>query len=114
VVIGDRVFDIEDRFKYIYDLSGEWFKFTGLPFVFAVWVSTVEISNKFEKEFNEALALGIKNIQEIVRLEQINYPGVNISDYFTQNISFAFNDEKMAGMKKFLELARKLEPVELI
>lgn len=114
VVIGDRVFDIEDRFKYIYDLSGEWFKFTGLPFVFAVWVSTAEISKKFEKKFNEALAQGIENIPEIVRLEQINYPGVNISEYFTQNISYDFNSEKKTGMKKFLELAKKLEPVELI
>lgn len=114
VVIGDRVFDIENRFKYVYDLSEEWFKFTGLPFVFAVWVSTTEVSKQFERSFNEALASGIENIPEIIRLEQKNYPGVNISDYFTQNISFGFNEEKKAGMKKFLELARKLEPVELI
>lgn len=50
---------------------------------------------------------------EIGKMEQSYYPSVNIADYFTQNIRFELDDEKRAGMKKFLELARKLELVEL-
>lgn len=114
VVIGDRVFDIENRYKYSYDLSEEWYKFTGLPFVFAVWASTKNVSEKFQKDFNEALTFGIDNISEIVALEQNKYPDVDIYDYFVKNISFNFDENKKAGMNKFLELARKLETVELI
>jgi chorismate dehydratase len=114
VVIGDRVFDIENKYKYSYDLSEEWFKFTGLPFVFAVWASTKNIPKNFESEFNRALAFGIENISKIVQMEQTNYPDVDIYDYFTQNISFDFDENKKAGMKKFLELAKQLEPVELL
>ena len=114
VVIGDRVFDIENRYKYLYDLSEEWYKFTGLPFVFAVWASTKKISAKFQKDFNEALIFGIDNISKIAEMEQINYPNVNIKEYFIKNISFIFDEDKKTGMNKFLELARKLEPVELI
>ena len=114
VVIGDRVFDIENRYKYSYDLSEEWYKFTGLPFVFAVWAATKNISEEFKKDFNEALSFGISNISKIAEMEQINYPNVNIHDYFSQNISFRFDEEKKAGMNKFLELARKLEFVELL
>lgn len=114
VVIGDRVFDIENRFKYNYDLSEEWFNFTGLPFVFAVWAATQNLSESFETDFNRAMAFGIENIPEIVRMEQSNYQGVNIYDYFSQNISFNFNEKKKAGMRKFLELAKQLEPVELM
>jgi len=33
--------------------------------------------------------------------------------YFEQNISFELDIEKRAGMKTFLELARKLEKVEI-
>jgi len=113
VVIGDRVFDIENKFKYVYDLSEEWYNFTRLPFVFAVWAANKKVSESFEKAFNSALALGIENIDEIIRMEQINYPGVNITDYFAQNISFELDDEKRKGMKNFLELAAKLELVEL-
>lgn len=114
VVIGDRVFEIENRYKYNYDLSEEWFKFTGLPFVFAVWAATTPVSKQFEKIFNEALAFGIEKINEIAQLEQSNYPDVDIYDYFENNISFNFDEAKKTGMKKFLELAKKLEPVELI
>ncbi|NOR75847.1 MAG: ABC transporter substrate-binding protein [Draconibacterium sp.] len=113
VIIGDRVFDIENKYKYSYDLSEEWFEFTGLPFVFAVWAATKNVSEGFKKDFNEALSFGISNISEISEIEQINYPNVNIHDYFVQNISFIFDENKKAGMNKFLELARKLELVEL-
>jgi chorismate dehydratase len=113
IVIGDRVFDIENKFRYVYDLSGEWYNFTRLPFVFAVWAANKKVSASFKKGFNSALAFGIENMAEIIRMEQHNYPNVNIADYFTQNISFEFDDAKKAGMKKFLELAQKLELVEL-
>lgn len=113
VVIGDRVFDIENRFLNVYDLSEEWQKFTGLPFVFAVWAANKEIEPAFEIEFNAALEHGLKEIKSIIKTEQANYPGVDIAGYFDQNISFELDQQKRAGMNKFLELARKLEPAVL-
>ena len=113
VLIGDRVFDVEGRYAYCYDLSEEWQKFTGLPFVFAVWASNKKISKKVEAGFNTALELGVNSIAEIVKFEQENYPGVDIEAYFRDNISFDLDVEKQKGMKKFLELAQKLEPVAL-
>ncbi len=113
VLIGDRVFNVEGRFKYCYDLSEEWYKFTGLPFVFAVWASNKKIPHSIENEFNSALELGLKNIDKLVESEAVHYPGVDIQGYFQNNITFTLDDEKRKGMKKFLELAQKLEPVEL-
>jgi chorismate dehydratase len=110
VVIGDRVFEIENRFRFVYDLSEEWQDFTGLPFVFAVWAANKKIEPEFEREFNSALELGLKEIKKISQTEQTNYPGVDIAGYFDQNISFELNQQKRDGMNKFLELARKLEP----
>jgi predicted solute-binding protein len=46
-------------------------------------------------------------------MEQMNYPNVDIFDYFSKNISFVLDSKKKEGMKKFLELAGKLETVEL-
>ncbi|MBA3972463.1 MAG: menaquinone biosynthesis protein, partial [Bacteroidetes bacterium] len=37
VIIGDRTFGLNDKYRYAYDLAEEWQKFTGLPFVFACW-----------------------------------------------------------------------------
>ncbi len=114
VVIGDRVFDIEKKYKYSYDLSDEWYRFTGLPFVFAVWAATKKISPEFEKNFNDVLKFGIENIQKIIKTEQSKFPDVNIVEYFAKNISFSFDKQKKAGMEKFLELAKKLELIELL
>ena len=112
VVIGDRVFDIEKRYKYIYDLSEEWYNFTRLPFVFAVWASTKTISAEYEENLNKAFEFGFEHLDEVISEEQKNYPGVDIKSYLTRSISFNFDEQKKQGMKKFLELARKLEPVE--
>ena len=112
VVIGDRVFNIESKYPYIYDLSEEWYKFTGLPFVFAVWAANKPVSSELEINLNHAFAFGLEKISEIVQTEQPNYPAVDIYKYFSDNISFEFDDDKRKGMKRFLELASKLETVE--
>ena len=111
-MIGDRVFEIENKYKYLYDLSEEWLRFTGLPFVFDVWAANKKIESSLVTEFNEALKQGISEIGKTIENLQDEYPGVDIADYFAQNISFELDEQKKAGMKKFLELARKLEPVE--
>jgi chorismate dehydratase len=113
VVIGDRVFSVESKYKYTIDLSEEWVQFTRLPFVFAVWAANKDVSKQFESDFNEALDFGVNSISEIVHLEQANYPEVDIHDYFSRNLSFKLDEQKKAGMRKFLELAKKLESVEL-
>jgi chorismate dehydratase len=111
VVIGDRVFTMEKKYCYTLDLSEEWINFTKLPFVFAVWAANKNVSEQFKKNFNLALDLGIKNISEIVKQEQANYPDVNINDYFSKNINFILDEKKKEGMNKFLELSNKLPPV---
>lgn len=113
VLIGDRVFNIEGKFKYCYDLSEEWEKFTGLPFVFAVWAANKEITAELENEFNDAFSFGLSNLPKVVEEEQKSYPDVDILSYFSNNISFNLDELKRKGMQKFLQLAQKLEPVEL-
>lgn len=46
LVIGDAalVLQSDRRFPYAYDLGEEWKKWTGLPFVFAVWVARRGVS----------------------------------------------------------------------
>ena len=108
VVIGDRVFNVEKKYLYTIDLSEEWVKCAGLPFVFAVWVSNKNVSEQFQKDFNHALDYGIKNISEIVRLERENYPDIDIQDYFFRNLNFMLDENKKAGMNKFIRLVKEL------
>jgi chorismate dehydratase len=110
VLIGDRCFEYESRFRYKIDLSEEWFNFTGLPFAFACWTSNKVLDNKFLMEFNDALATGVTNIPAVV--EKYGKTGIirgeDLMIYLTENMSFELNDDKRRAIKLYLELMSKL------
>lgn len=116
VVIGDRTFSLNGTFKYEYDLSEEWKKFTGLPFVFAAWVSCSLIHEAFISEFNLALKYGIEHIDEALLLQQ-NHSNktsglitsqFNQRDYLTKKINYLLDEEKQTALNLFLEYIKKL------
>ena len=51
LVIGDRAIGLEEKHAYIYDLGQAWWDHTGLPFVYAAWVSTTPLPSDFNKGF---------------------------------------------------------------
>ena len=110
ILIGDQCFEFENSFKYKIDLAMEWKKFSGLPFVFACWTSNKQIDNLFIKEFNEALQMGVNNIDAVVDKygQTGTITGDTLRTYLLENIDFNFNEEKKAGLKLFLELMGKL------
>ncbi len=79
-------------------------KFTGLPFVFAVWVAMEELPSAFLEKFNAAIGFGVKSVPEVEELVKDAYPGVDLYTYFTENISYTLDDSKRQGMERFLWL----------
>jgi chorismate dehydratase len=106
VLIGDQCFEFENSFRYKTDLATEWNKFSGLPFVFACWTANITLEDEFITDFNNALKLGVDNIDDVV--EKLGKTGTITGDtlrtYLTENIDYNFNEEKKAGLKLFLEL----------
>jgi chorismate dehydratase len=104
VVIGDRVFDLLDKYPYVYDLAEEWIKHTGEHFVFAAWVANKQLPEAFITQFNKALALGVAEISELIN-EQATDKGHErlLHEYFTQNISYQLDERKKRGMDRFLQ-----------
>ena len=103
VIIGDRVFEAEKIFPYIYDLSEAWKEMTGLDFVFACWVANKAIDPEFISEFNKVLIYGILHITDVISENSPNYPGCDLGDYFRDNINFPFDDSKRKGLELFLK-----------
>jgi chorismate dehydratase len=110
VVIGDRTFKLNGKFKFEYDLAEEWKKFTGLPFVFAAWVSTSEAVNAaFENELNSALQWGILHTEEALNNSSIEFPAnFDPRDYLQNKISYPFDAKKMEALKLFLKYMAQL------
>jgi len=115
LVIGDRSLDIAAKSNYIYDLSAEWKKFTGLPFVFATWTSNSEMPNDFLQRFNQALEWGLQNKdQSISMLSGEKTPtSFNLQEYLNKNISYTLTDTKRAGLNLFLEYLCNLQSCEV-
>ena len=106
VLIGDRALQQRKVSKYIYDLGGEWKAMTGLPFVFAAWISNKKLPEDFIKLFNQKNAEGINNIDVVIKENKCDV--YDLHTYYTQNISYTLNVEKLEGMNLFLELMQKL------
>jgi len=106
VVIGDRALSLKKDFRYVYDLSAEWKKFTGLPFVFACWVSMKQYDKDFIAGFNKALEYGLSKIDMIAEMESSKSQTVDeIKHYLKNNIDYFFDEKKMKALQMFLRLA---------
>lgn len=108
VVIGDRTFDLIDRFPYVYDLSEEWYKFKKLPFVFAAWVSNKPLSDEFIFHFSKAMEFGIKHTKEsIIEYKTHNKTNVDLEYYLNYNIDYKLDSEKQKALNLFLDYLKK-------
>lgn len=101
VVIGDRALTQQKISPYYYDLSEAWYQHTGLPFVFAAWIANKPVPEDFEDAFNRANAYGIHHIEEVVA--ELNFQDYDLKKYYTQHISYTFDEEKRKGLALFLQ-----------
>src|SRR5688572_16498526 len=102
LVIGDRALEQRKISTFIYDLGSEWRSITGLPFVFAAWVSTKPLTPSFIHEFDAANAEGLKHIDEIVAAEKFEL--FDLEKYYRLHLSYHLDDKKKKGMEHFLKV----------
>lgn len=102
LVIGDRAFEQRKISTFIYDLGSEWRAITGLPFVFAAWVSTQKLPESFIREFDAANAQGLDHIDEIVA--QNPFPLYDLKKYYKLHLSYYLDEQKLKGMSHFLQV----------
>ena len=101
VVIGDRALEQRQNSKYIYDLGEAWKAHTGLPFVFAAWISKRKLPDDFEKRFNDANAFGLQHIDDVVK--ENPFTAYDLKTYFTRCIQYELTPEKRKGLDLFLQ-----------
>lgn len=100
VVIGDRALEQRQQSAYVYDLAEGWLELTGLPFVFAAWISNKKLDPGFISAFDEANRQGLLHIDEVVA--ENPYPIFNLHDYFTRHLDYHLDEPKRRGLEKFL------------
>jgi chorismate dehydratase len=109
LVIGDRAMHVSlDEYEEVWDLGDEWCRWSGLPFVFAMWVArsgveTTEVAAALQR----ARDAGVANLATIARREA---PAAGLSEeaclgYLRDNLHFFLGPEERRGLDLFRELA---------
>lgn len=104
LIIGDRALDQLKNFSFVYDLGLAWKQHTGLPFVFAAWVANQFIPPEFEAAFEAANNFGLTHLEEVISLIPIHEQSYDLRKYYTENISYNYDEEKKLGLATFLKL----------
>lgn len=105
LVIGDRALAKRLQSKYIYDLGMAWKEMTGLPFVFAAWVSNKKVSDSFISDFNKANKSGLGSLDNI--LQQQKNGLYDLHKYYTENIKYQLDKPKVKAMNLFIKMLEK-------
>ncbi len=100
LVIGDRCLEYRSQVPYAYDLGEAWKDFTGLPFVFAAWISNKKLPASFISTFNEANKLGVASIEKVIA--ENSFSNYDSRTYFSKNVSYVMDEQKKKGLEMFL------------
>ncbi len=102
LIIGDRAIEMHAHAAYVYDLGTGWKEMTGLPFVFAAWVSNRKVDENFIIDFNNANAWGLARLPELI--VGLAAPHVDLQTYYTKQISYELDPSKKEGLELFLKM----------
>lgn len=123
LLIGDRAINPpREQFLAMWDLGEEWFNWTGLPFVFAMWVGRrgvrsqqpefgrEEDASEIARLLSAARDLGVLHLDDIARREA---PLLGLSlpttiSYLSENLQYHLGSAERNGLKLFHELAAGL------
>ncbi len=117
LVIGDTALTYDGEVPEMYDLGAEWKKFTGLPFVFALWVGHEDGKlSKFRKDFEDSRDYGLAHVDQIAveYAPKLGMKGPGVKLYLTENINYSLDEENRRGLRLFYKLAREsgIIPIE--
>ncbi|MFH0932686.1 MAG: menaquinone biosynthesis protein [Nitrospirota bacterium] len=107
---------------YVYDLGDLWYKNTGLPFVFALWIvrkncftEKAELLNSFIRDLHKAKERALQNLDKIaqaLRPQLLSSHSLDITEEelisFWKGISYDLTEEHKRGLELFRSYAEEL------
>jgi len=111
LLIGDRAMHTPDEeFAEVMDLGQMWYDWTGLPFVFAMWVARndVDIAG-VEAALNESRDRGVAAIQQIAADEapRLDLRRDIAEIYLREHLNYHLTSAELSGLELFRELAEQ-------
>ena len=110
LMIGDPAMTFSRKEVTVWDLAGLWHRYTGLGFVFAMWMVRDNASEKAKRvDFSEARDEGVRHIEEIVDYFQSRIPlsRNQLLSYLNESISYHLAEKMRSGLELYFQLALK-------
>jgi chorismate dehydratase len=119
LLIGDAALrsSISASALHVYDLGSLWFEWTGLPFVFALWLCTRKAASERHGEMRR-LAEQLVRAKEYAVRERERIADVTpeaswmgrdaLVAYWRDNISYELEAPQVEGVRRFFTLAAEL------
>src|SRR5919112_5339006 len=110
LVIGDPAMTFRREGLRVYDMAALWREFTGLGFVFAMWMAHESAARRVGNiDFAAARDEGLARVEEIAAEYEgeLGRPRAELVSYLTRNICFELDEEMSAGLELFFRLAHE-------
>ena len=111
LIIGDPAMVFSRSGVNVWDLARLWRNYTGLGFVFAMWMVR---DPGVDVDFAGARDEGVTRIEEIVDAYKQKIPQMNLYKYLTENIVYRIDDSMQRGLELYFELAHKHGLIERV
>ena len=115
LIIGDPAMKIpRDHFR-VFDLASLWHEFTGLGFVFAMWMARKGSGEKIRSiDFAAARDEGMASLDRVIAdyPHPIEFSRAETKQYLTENIVFHVDEEMRKGLMGYFDLAAKHTLIE--
>ncbi|MDP6446645.1 MAG: menaquinone biosynthesis protein [Pirellulaceae bacterium] len=115
LLIGDRAMHADsDQYAEIWDLGERWREWSGLPFVFAMWVARCGVDvDGIAAALSAARDAGLANLDSIARRE---HQDVGLSyetclSYLRDNLHFTLGDDERKSLELFASHVNQLDSV---
>jgi chorismate dehydratase len=110
LIIGDPAMTFDRESLRVYDMAALWREFTGLGFVFAMWMAHEGAGERVcAIDFAGARDEGLARVEEIAAEyeRELGRPRAELVRYLTENICFELDEDMRAGLELFFSLAHK-------
>ena len=98
--------------RFVYDLSAEWKRLTGLPFVFARWVARADATKselgRFAETLHRSFSFGMSHLHKVV--DRASIPGMSSEEGLAYIKAFIYElgDAEFAAIDEFESRLTKL------
>ncbi|HSR54512.1 MAG TPA: menaquinone biosynthesis protein [Acidobacteriota bacterium] len=115
LIIGNPALRVDTRGRRVYDLANEWYRFTGLPFVFAFWALRRQVDLGEDAAcFYQSRRQGLRDLPRISRryAAKLGLSVGEVYDYLSRNLDYSLDQDNLRGLETYYRLAAKWDLID--